>query len=119
MLFVDDEESIVKMGRQRLERLGYKVESTTSPLEALDIFRSEPNQFYLVITDLTMPKMTGDKLVKEMPNIRPDKPIFLCTGFSEKINGEKAKKIGSSGYLEKSHDKRELAMTVWKVLNKG
>ena len=117
ILFVDDEESIVKMGNQRLERLGYQVESTTSPLEALDLFRSKPDQFDLVITDLTMPKMTGDKLVKEILKIRPDILIILCTGFSEKMDGEKARAIGASGYLEKPHEKHDLAKMVRKVLD--
>ncbi len=116
ILFVDDEESIVRMGTQRLERLGYQVESTTSPLEALNLFRSKPDQFDLVITDLTMPKMTGDKLVKEILNIRPGMPIIICTGFSERMDGEKAMAIGAAGYLAKPHEKRELAMTVKKVL---
>jgi len=117
ILFVDDEESIVKMGCQRLERLGYKVKVTTSPLEALDLFRSKPDQFDLVITDLTMPKMTGDKLVKEILNIRSDVPIIICTGFSEKMNGEKATAIGAAGYLEKPHEKLNLAKMVRKVLD--
>ncbi|MBW2247936.1 MAG: response regulator [Deltaproteobacteria bacterium] len=117
MLFVDDEESIVKMGRQRLERLGYKVESITSSLDALDLFRSKPDQFDLVITDLTMPKMTGDKLVKEILNIRPEMPIIICTGFSEKMDGEKAREIGASGYLEKPHEKSDLARMVRQVLD--
>ncbi len=117
IFFVDDEESIVRVSCQRLERLGYKVESTTNPLEALDLFRSKPNQFDLVISDLTMPKMTGDKLVKEILNIRPDTPIIICTGFSEKMDIKKAREIGASGYLEKPHEKRDLAKMVRKVLD--
>jgi len=116
ILFIDDEESLVKIGHQRLEWLGYKVEATISPIEALELFRSQPDQFDLVITDLTMPKMTGDKLVKEILNIRLDIPIILCTGFSEKIDEKKSKAIGASGYLEKPHDKRDLAKIVRKVL---
>ena len=116
ILFIDDEESLVKIGHQRLEWLGYKVEATISPIEALKLFRSQPDQFDLVITDLTMPKMTGDKLVKEILNIRLDIPIILCTGFSEKIDEKKSKAIGASGYLEKPHDKRDLAKIVRKVL---
>jgi len=118
ILFVDDEESIVKMGIQRLKRLGYKVESTTSPIEALDLFRSKSDQFDLVITDLTMPKMTGDKLVKAILDIRPDIPIILCTGFSEKINSEKIREIGAAVYLEKPHDKHDLSKTIRRVLDK-
>jgi len=117
ILLVDDEESIIRMGHQRLERLGYKVESTTSPLEALDIFRSEPKQFDLVITDLTMPKMTGDKLVKEILNIRSNMPIIICTGFSKKMDREIARKIDAAGYLEKPHEKRDLAKMVRNVLD--
>jgi PAS domain S-box-containing protein len=116
ILFIDDEESLVKIGHQRLEWLGYKVEATISPIEALRLFRSQPDQFDLVITDLTMPKMTGDKLVKEILNIRSDIPIILCTGFSEKIDEKKSKAIGASGYLEKPHNKRDLAKIVRKVL---
>ncbi len=107
----------MNMGRQRLERFGYKVESTTSPIEALDLFRSKPDKFDLMITDLTMPKMTGDKLVKEILNIRPDIPISICTGFSEKMDGEKAMEIGAAGYLEKPHEKRDLAITIRQVLD--
>ncbi|MGD2029904.1 MAG: response regulator [Desulfobacterales bacterium] len=117
IIFVDDEESILKMGHQRLERLGYTVESTTSPIEALDLFSSKPDQFDLVISDLTMPKMTGDKLAKEILNIRPDIPVILCTGFSEKIDEKKAKDIGAADYIEKPLDKRDFAFKVRKVLD--
>lgn len=118
ILFVDDEEAIVKMTRQRLELLGYTVEAVTSPVEALELLRSNPSRFDLVITDMTMPRMTGDKLVQKILSIRPDMPIILCTGFSAKINGEKAEKIGVAGYLEKPHDQRELALAVRNVLDK-
>jgi PAS domain S-box-containing protein len=117
ILFIDDEESLVKMGRQRLARLGYKVESTTSPSEALDLFRSKADQFDLVITDMTMPQMTGDKLVQAILDIRPDIPIILCTGFSEKIDEKKAKEIGAADYIEKPHDKRDFALAVRRVLD--
>ena len=117
ILFVDDEEVIVKLGRQRLERLGYKIEATISPIEALEMFRSKPDRFDLVITDLMMPKLTGDKLVKEMLNIRSDIPIILCTGFSEKIDEKKARQIGAAGYIEKPYNKTVLAFKVRKVLN--
>ncbi|MGD2028403.1 MAG: cache domain-containing protein [Desulfobacterales bacterium] len=116
ILFIDDEESLVKIGHQRLERLGYKVESSTSPIEALERFRSRPDQFDLVITDLTMPKMTGDKLVKEILNIRPDIPVILCTGFSEKIDEKKANAIGAADYIEKPLDQRDFAFKIRKVL---
>jgi PAS domain S-box-containing protein len=92
ILFVDDEKSMAEIGRRRLERLGYQVEAKTNPIEALELFRADPDQFDLVITDMTMPHITGDKLVKEILKIRPDMPTILCTGFSEKIDEEKAKK---------------------------
>ncbi len=118
ILFIDDEESIAKLGHQRLERLGYKVEAKTSPIEALELFRAKPDQFDLVITDLTMPKMTGDKLVKEILNIRSEIPIILCTGFVEKIDEKKAKAIGVSDYIEKPVDKCSFSYTVRKVLDR-
>jgi len=117
IILIDDEVSILRLGHQRLERLGYKVESTTSPIEALNLFRSQPEKFDLLITDLTMPKMTGDQLVKEILNIRPDLPIILCTGFSERIDEKKSKEIGVADYIEKPLDKRDFAFRVRKVLD--
>jgi len=117
ILFIDDEAAIVKLGHQRLERLGYKVEAMTNPIAALDLFRLQPDKFDLVITDLTMPKMTGDKLIKEFLNIRPDIPVILCTGFSEKIDEKIAKEIGAADYLEKPLGKHDFAFKVRKVLN--
>ncbi|MBU0767836.1 MAG: response regulator [Proteobacteria bacterium] len=118
ILVVDDEKSIVNMSRRMLERLGYKVEATTSPIEALALFRSKPGQYDLIITDMTMPSMTGDKLVKEILNIRPDMPTIICTGFSDKIDAEKAKEIGATGYLEKPHEKSDIARVVRQVLDR-
>jgi len=117
ILFVDDEESIANLGRQRLERLGYTVEATTSPIEALDLFHLNPDQYDLIITDLAMPKMSGDRLVEEILSVRQDVPIILCTGFSEKIDERKAKAIGAADYLEKPLDKRDFAFKVRKVLD--
>jgi len=117
ILLIDDEEMMVKLGHQRLERLGYKVEATTDPNDGLELFRSQPNQFDLVITDLTMPKITGDKLVKEILNIRPDIPVILCTGFSEKIDEKKAKAIGAAEYVEKPLNQRDFALMIRKVLD--
>jgi len=117
ILFVDDEEPIVEIAGKILERLGYKVTGTTLPHEALDLLRSSPNQFDIVVTDLTMPKMTGDKLVGEILKIRPDMPIALCTGFTEKMTYERAEKLGIAAYLGKPYQGRDLAMTVRKVLD--
>jgi CheY-like chemotaxis protein len=117
ILFIDDEPSIVNMTRQMLERLGYEVDTKMSSIEALELFRSKPDQFDLIITDMTMPSMTGDKLVKEVLNIRPDMPTIICTGFSDKIDAEKAKEIGATEYIEKPVDKRNLAIKVRGVLD--
>jgi len=118
ILFIDDEQSIVNMARQMLERLGYEVDAKMSSIEALELFRSKPDQFDLVITDLTMPKMTGDTLVKEILNIRPDIPIILCTGFSEKIDEKKATAIGAADYIEKPVNQHDFAFKVRKVLDR-
>jgi PAS domain S-box-containing protein len=117
ILFVDDEESMVYVGRYRLERLGYKIEIQTSPVQALKLFQAKSDQFDLVITDMTMPQMTGDMLVKEILKIRPDMPTILCTGFSEKIDKERSKELGISAYIVKPLDRRNLAQLVRKVLD--
>ena len=117
ILFIDDEKSIIKLVHQRLERLGYKVKATTSSLEALDLFRSNSDQFDLVITDLTMPKLNGDKLVNKILKIRPDIPIILCSGFSEKIDEKKTKGIGVVDFIEKPFDKHDFAFKVRKALD--
>ncbi len=117
ILIVDDEESMVNIGRGRLERLGYQVEVRTNPIDALELFRADPDEFDLVITDMTMPHITGDKLVKEILKIRPDIPTILCTGFSERIDEEKAKEIGIRGYIEKPFDRGTLSRMVRNVLD--
>jgi len=108
---------MVDIGRKRLKRLGYQVEARTDPMEALDLFRADPDQFDLVITDMSMPHITGDNLVKEILKIRPDMPTILCTGFSEKIDEEKAKKIGVREYIDNPFDQGKLSRLVRKVLD--
>ena len=117
ILLVDDEASMVYVGRYRLERLGYKVEGMTSPVEALEAFNANPDQFDLVITDMSMPQMTGDQLVQEILKTRPDMPTILCTGFSEKMDEDNAKRIGIRQYMEKPINRRDLAFIVRKVLD--
>jgi len=116
ILFIDDEKALVDLGKQMLERLGYEATTRTSSLEALELFRNNPDQFDLVITDMTMPKMTGDKLAEELMKIRPDIPIIICTGFSERISEEKAKGIGIKAFVMKPFVMRDMANTVRKVL---
>ncbi|MBF0231964.1 MAG: transporter substrate-binding domain-containing protein, partial [Desulfamplus sp.] len=89
ILLVDDEESIAELEKRMLERIGYEVVSRVSSIEALEAFRSSPDKFDLVITDMAMPKMAGDKLATELIKIRHDIPILLCTGFSYDMEQEK------------------------------
>jgi len=119
ILFVDDELPIAKMGSQILERLGYQVAVRTSSIEAMELFRSKPNHFDLVITDMTMPNMSGDKLAIELMNIRPDIPVILCTGYSKKISDVTASEIGIKAFAYKPIEKADLAKTVRKVLDEA
>ena len=109
ILFVDDEAPIAKMGSQILERLGYQVTVRTSSVEALELFRSKPNDFDLVVTDMTMPNLTGDKLAIELMKIRPDIPVVLCTGYSKKISDETALNIGIKAFVYKPVVKSDFA----------
>jgi two-component system, cell cycle sensor histidine kinase and response regulator CckA len=118
ILFVDDESSLAVMGRHLLERLGYHVDTCLNPIEALETFRADPNRFDIIITDMTMPHMTGDKLIQEILALRPDMPTIICTGFSERIDEETALKMGVSGFIMKPVDIRELAAKVREVLDK-
>jgi len=117
ILLVDDELAITKMTGRILERLGYTVTARTSSLEALELFRSKPNDFDAVITDMTMPNMTGDRLASEMMAIRPEIPVILCTGYSKKISDESAFDIGIKAFAYKPVVKADLAKTVRKVLD--
>jgi PAS domain S-box-containing protein len=117
ILFVDDEAPIAKMVGQALERLGYTVSIRPSSIEALELFRSKPNDFDLVITDMEMPNMTGDKLAVEIIKIRPDIPVILCTGYSKKISSENASESGIRAFAYKPVVRADLAKTVRKVLD--
>ena len=117
ILFVDDEPPIVDLNHQRLERLGYEVKSTTKPLEALEWFKADPNRFDVIITDMTMPRMTGDRLAAEVLGIRPHMPVIICTGYSERMSAEKAEALGVRKYIEKPMDTRNLAAVLREVLD--
>jgi PAS domain S-box-containing protein len=117
ILFVDDEFSIAKMGSRIIKRLGYLVTTRTSSIEALELFRVKPDVFDLVITDMTMPNLTGDKFAVELMKIRPDIPVILCTGYSKKISDETALEIGIKAFAYKPIVKADLAKTVRKVLD--
>jgi CheY-like chemotaxis protein len=100
------------MGQKILGQLGYKVQTTNSSVQALAIFRSKPQEFDLVITDLTMPELTGINLAKALLEVRPDLPIVLCTGFSDQVNEEMLQSIGIRGLLLKPLTIHELAHSV-------
>jgi PAS domain S-box-containing protein len=117
ILVVDDEEVITDSLRQTLESLCYNVDARTSSIEALEVFRARSDNFDLVITDQTMPNMTGEMLAKELMIIRSDIPIILCTGFSEMISEAKSKAIGICGFVMKPIVISELAKAVRKVLD--
>ena len=117
ILFVDDEPSLTELGQQMLELLGYNVTTRTSSLEALELFRSKTNQFDIVITDMTMPEMSGDRLAQELIKIRPDIPIIIYTGFSEKISKNRARDIGIRKFIMKPIVMSELAKAVRNVLD--
>jgi CheY-like chemotaxis protein len=116
ILLVDDEEAIITMEKQVLERLGYHVRPFTGSMDALEAFRACPDKFDLVITDMAMPGLPGDKLAAELINIRPDIPILLCTGFHETLTGEKIVSLGVKGLLMKPVSIKDLAGKLREVL---
>ncbi len=118
ILVVDDEKPITVMLKQMLERLGYRVEIRTNSIEALELFRSRHDMFDLVITDMTMPQMLGEELAAELIRIRPDIPIILCTGFSEKIQDENARNIGVRAVVMKPILRKEMAPLIREILDK-
>jgi PAS domain S-box-containing protein len=118
VLFVDDEKALTAMSEKMLQRLGYRVLAKTSSIEALEAFRAHPDGFDVVITDYTMPKMTGLALAREVIRIRPDIPVILCTGFTEKIIADEAMKAGISEFALKPLNLREIARLVRRALER-
>lgn len=119
ILLVDDETALVDIGRQMLESLGYHVDGRTCSREALELFKAKPDSFDLVITDMTMPNMTGDELAKELMRIKPDIPVILCTGYSARINQKKARAMGIRALVSKPVLRKDIAATIRKVLSEG
>ncbi|MBN1850060.1 MAG: response regulator [Deltaproteobacteria bacterium] len=117
ILFVDDEKDLVDMVKRILEHLGYQTLARTDSIEALETFRELPNDFDLIITDMTMPNMTGDILSEEIKKIRSDIPIILCSGFSPLINKEKAQNLGIKNILMKPLAINDLAKAVRNALD--
>jgi signal transduction histidine kinase/ActR/RegA family two-component response regulator len=116
ILFVDDEAALVHLGHTVLTQLGYSVAAYTSSEEALAVFQAAPHHFDLVITDYTMPHITGEALARSLRSIRPDIPIILGTGFSYTTDAEKARALGINAFLMKPWTAPELARTIAQVL---
>jgi len=118
ILFVDDEESLVKIAKSVLERLGYRVETETNPIMALELFKSKPDYFDLVITDMTMPHLNGAIFSEMIMEIRPDIPVILCSGYSPLVNGEMVKDLGIAAYAMKPIMMTEISKTIRRVLDR-
>jgi len=119
ILLVEDEEPIVAMEKQMLEKLGYQVTACASSSEAWTVFSARPEQFDLMITDMTMPHMAGDRLSEKILDMRPNLPVILCTGYSDMINEDKALALGIRKFVMKPVDKNDLARAVRSALASG
>ena len=117
VLCIDDEKAITDLTKKQLESLGYEVTTRTSPIEALELFELQPDRFDIVITDMTMPKMTGKELSENLLRIKPGMPIILCTGFSTNIDEDQAASMGIKAMIFKPILKRDIAQTIRKVLD--
>ena len=117
ILFVEDEEALARLGKEAMTGLGYEVMVRTSSVEALEAFRADPLRFDAVVTDQTMPNMTGEALSRALLKIRPDVPIILCTGFSHSMTQEKAKAMGVRAFLLKPLLIKDLGRTLHEVLH--
>ena len=118
ILFVDDETILAEMAKMMLEQLGYRVTVRSNSLEALTTFQNHPDLFDLVITDQTMPGMTGMDLARRLLRLRPDLPIILCTGYSALISKEEASAHGIREFALKPLTRKDMALLIRKVLNK-
>ena len=116
MLVIDDEAPIARIWGQVLETLGYQTVCCTSSLEGLDIVRSAPDRFDLVITDLVMPHLPGDRLAEELLRLRPDLPIILCSGYGRLLTDQQATVLGFRAFLQKPFGRRELGLAVQQAL---
>ena len=119
ILVVDDEPAVARIMQQILERLGYTVFVRTGSMEALEFFKADPYRIDLVVSDMTMPNMTGERLAGEIKTLRPEIPVVLCTGFSEKIDPDTMDRLGISGLLMKPVVKSELAQMMRHALDKS
>lgn len=119
ILLVDDEQLLVKVGKTMLESLGYQVTARHSSYSALEAFKEHPDRFDVVITDQTMPHMTGSVLSEKILHIRPNMPIILCTGYSSIMSEQRAKAIGIQEFAFKPLAKKDIARLIRKVLTQS
>jgi CheY-like chemotaxis protein len=119
ILFLDDDKVLADIGEKMLKKLGYRVNSRTSPYEAIEAFKANPSKYDMVITDMTMPGMTGDILAKEILKIRYNIPIIICTGFSKMMSPEKASKMGIKDFLMKPLTMSDLSKSIRTVLDQN
>ncbi|MFH1981463.1 MAG: ATP-binding protein [Pseudomonadota bacterium] len=117
LMFVDDEPELVDIATHMLTHMGYHVTAFSDPQAALEHFRKAPLACDLVITDMTMPRMTGTRLAESLQALRPDIPILLCTGYSDKVTAETARSMGISGFMMKPLSILDLSLTVRRVLD--
>ena len=116
ILFLDDEQELVEVWSQMIRKHGYRVTTTSSSLEALDLFNQDPDRFDLIITDQTMPELSGKEFLKKVFAARPDLPTILYTGFSTKIDAAEAQKLGVSAFCQKPLNLTKLMQTISRVL---
>ena len=119
ILLVDDEEMMVDVTKQILDRLGFDVVAKTSSIDALETFQEEPDKFNLVITDQIMPNMTGTQLAEKLISIRSDIPIILCSGYPENVSPDQLESIGIREFILKPVTRQEIAKIIWRVLDKS
>jgi CheY-like chemotaxis protein len=119
LLLVDDEPAILGWATAWLRSLGYEVQSSTSGVRALELFLADPGRYDLVVTDQTMPKITGEVLAREMLRVRPGLPILLATGLTDQVDPERARQLGVRELLPKPLSTVQLAEAVQRALAGG
>lgn len=119
MLLVDDETALVELEKQMISRLGYSVTAVDDSMKALALFRETPRRYDVVLSDQTMPNMTGMELARELIAVRPDIPIILVTGYSDVINADSVKAAGVKAFVMKPLTRMDLAQTIERVLREA
>jgi len=117
ILYVDDDLMLAELQEQLLTQHGYTVSVMNDSVEALKLFAANAERFDIIITDQTMPHLTGEELIGEIKKIRPAIPTILCTGYSSKIDEDKAKELGISAFMMKPHDLPQLLQIIRKILD--